>query len=116
MVTSKKALDAYIARVQKRVGFAKAVWINAAKAIGGRVRGAAQWATRHRQAPGSARVRTGDKPAVTLESRLDYMEQVTTATGIELALTVAAGRLRKALATSLRMIADRTNRGFRRAG
>ena len=116
VVTSKKALDAYIARVQKRVGFAKGVWINAAKAIGGRVRGAAQWATRHRQAPGSARVRTGDKPAVTLESRLDYMEQVTTATGIELALTVAAGRLRKALATSLRVIADRTSRGFRRAG
>ncbi len=116
VVTGKKPLDAYIAKVQRRVGFAKGVWINAAKAIGGRVRGAAQWATRHRQAPGSARVRTGDKPAVTLESRLDYMEQVTTATGIELALTVAAGRLRKALATSLRMIADATNRGFRRAG
>jgi hypothetical protein len=41
VVTSRKALDTYIARIQRRVGFAKGVWINAAKAIGGRVRGAA---------------------------------------------------------------------------
>ena len=54
VVTSPKALDFYIARIMKRVGFAKGSWINAAKAIGGRVRGAAQWATRHRQAPGTA--------------------------------------------------------------
>ena len=52
IVTSRKALDTYIKRIQKRVGFAKGTWIKAAKAIGGRVRGAAQWATRHRKAPG----------------------------------------------------------------
>ena len=92
----------------------RATWIKAAKAIGGRVRGAAQWATRHKQAPGTATVKTGDKPAVTLVSRLDYMDDVTTEKGIRLALEVAAGRLRKALATSLRKINERANRSLRR--
>ena len=114
VVTNRKALDTYIAKIQRRVGFAKGVWINAAKGIGGKVRGAVQWVTRHKQSPGSATVRTGDKPAVTLVSNLDYMEQVTTHTGIELALTVAAGRLRKALSTSLQKIGERTNRALRR--
>jgi len=116
IVTSPKALNTYIAKIQKRVGFAKGSWINAAKAIGGRVRGAAQWATRHKQAPGTATVKTGDKPAVTLVNNLDYIEQVTTTTGIELALQMAAGRLRKALATSLRAINDKLNRSMRKAG
>jgi len=116
IVTSPKALNTYIAKIQKRVGFAKGSWINAAKAIGGRVRGAAQWATRHKQAPGTATVRTGDKPAVTLINKLDYIEQVTTYTGIEIALRVAAGKLRKALATSLRVINARSNRALRKAG
>ena len=116
IVTSPKALDTYIARMQKRVGFAKGVWIKAAKAIGGRVRGAEQWVSRHKQAPGDAVVKTGEKPAVTLVSNLDYMEQVTTHTGIRLALEVAAARLRKALATSLRVINERTGRSMRRTG
>jgi hypothetical protein len=116
IATSPKALNTYIAKIQKRVGFAKGSWINAAKAIGGRVRGAVQWATRHKQAPGTATVKTGDKPAVTLVNNLDYIEQVTTYTGIELALQVAAGRLRKALATSLRVINDKANRAMRRTG
>jgi hypothetical protein len=114
VVTSPKALDSYITKVMKRVGFAKGSWINAAKAIGGRVRGAAQWATRHRQAPGTATVRTGDKPAVTLINRLDYIDDVTTAKSVEIALRIASARLRRALATSLRSIADRTNRSMRR--
>ena len=46
----------------------------------------------------------------------DYIEQVTTATGIEIALRVAAGRLRKALATSLRVINEKTNARMKRAG
>ena len=116
VVTSPKALDTYIARIMKRVGFAKGSWINAAKAIGGRVRGAAQWATRHRQAPGTATVKTGDKPAVTLINKLDYIDDVTTSKGIEIALRIAAARLRKALATSLQKISDRTNRSMRRTG
>lgn len=115
IVTSPKVRDTYIAKIQKRVGFAKGSWINTAKAIGGRVRGAAQWATRHKQAPGTATVKTGEKPAVTLINKLDYIEQVTTATGIEIALRVAAGRLRKALATSLRVINDKANRALRKA-
>lgn len=114
IVTSGKSLDSYITKIQKRVGFAKGVWLNAAKAIGGRVRGSAQWATRHRQAPGSAKVKTGDKPAVTRISKLDCMDDVTTQSGIRLALDVAAGRLRRALATSLQKIGERTNRAFRR--
>ena len=116
IVTTPKALNTYIAKIQKRVGFAKGSWINAAKAIGGRVRGSAQWVTRHKQAPGTATVKTGDKPAVTLVNNLDYIEQVTTHTGIELALQVAAGRLRKALATSLRVINDKVSRAMRKAG
>jgi len=115
IVTSRTALETYIKRIQKRVGFAKAVWLNAAKAIGGRVRGSAQWATRHKQSPGDATVKTGDKPAATLISRLDYMQDVTTETGIRLALEVAAGRLRRALATSLRKINERANRAMRKA-
>jgi hypothetical protein len=114
VVTSSKARDNYIAKIQKRVGFAKGTWINAAKAIGGRVRGAAQWTTRHKQAPGTARLRTGEKPAVTLVSNLDYMEDVTTHKGIQLALNIAAARLRKALATSLQKINERANRALRR--
>ncbi len=34
IVTSRKALDNYIARTQRKVGFAKGAWIKAAKAIG----------------------------------------------------------------------------------
>jgi hypothetical protein len=116
IVTSPKALNTYIAKIQKRVGFAKGSWLNAAKASGGPVRGAVQWASRHKQAPGTATVKTGDKPAVTLVNKLDYIEQVTTHTGIEIALRVAAGRLRKALATSLRAINDKVNRSLRRTG
>lgn len=115
IVTSPKALDSYIAKIQKRVGFAKGSWLNAAKAIGGKVRGAAQWVTRHKQAPGTAIVKTGDKPSVTLVNNLDYIEQVSTAKGIELALQVASGRLRKALLTSLKVISDKANRAMRRA-
>ena len=116
IVTSPKALDTYITRIQKRVGFAKGSWINAAKAIGGRVRGTAQWATRHKQAPGTAVVKTGDSPTVTLINKLDYIEQVTTYTGIEIALRVAAGKLRKTLATSLLVINEKTNARMKRAG
>ena len=116
IVTSPKARDAYIAKIQKRVGFAKGTWINAAKAIGGRVRGSVQWVTRHKQSPGTATVKTGTKPSVTLINSLDYIDQVTTATGIDLALQVAAGRLRKALSTSLLKMAERANRSLRRAG
>ena len=116
IVTSPKVLDTYIARIQRRVGFAKGSWINAAKAIGGRVRGATQWATRHKQAPGTATVRTGNKPSVTLINNLDYIEDVTTYDGINLALKNAAARLRKALATSLRKINQRASRSTRRAG
>jgi hypothetical protein len=114
VVTSTKARDNYITKIQKRVGFAKGTWINAAKAIGGRVRGAAQWATRHKQAPGTAKVKTGDKPAVSLVSNLDYMDDVTTHTGIRLALEIAAARLRKALATSLQKINESASRAMRR--
>ena len=117
VVTSPKARETYIAKIQKRVGFAKGSWINAGKSIGGRIRGAVQWATRHKQAPGSAVVRTGAKASVTLVNKLDYIEDVSTYKGIQLALDVAAGRLRKALATSLRVISDRTNRALgRRTG
>ena len=116
IVTSPKARDAYIAKIQKRVGFAKGTWINAAKAIGGRVRGSVQWVTRHKQSPGTATVKTGTKPSVTLINSLDYIDQVSTATGIDLALQVAAGRLRKALFTSLLKMAERANRSLRRAG
>ncbi|NQW99819.1 hypothetical protein HQ447_04105 [bacterium] len=116
IVTSPKARDTYIAKIQRRVGFAKGAWINTAKAIGGRVRGAAQWATRHKQAPGSATVKSGVRPSVTLINSLDYIDQVTTTQGVNLALQVAAGRLRKALATLLKKINDRANRALRRTG
>jgi hypothetical protein len=105
-----KARETYITRIQKRVGFAKGSWINAGKSISGRVRGAAQWATRHKQAPGSAVIKTGDKASVTLVNNPDYIDDVTTYKTVSLALEVAAGRLRKALSTSLRKINDRTNR------
>ena len=61
-------------------------------------------------------VKTGTKPSVTLGSRLDYMEDVLTDTGIRLALNNAAGRLRRALATSLRKMNDRMKRRLRKAG
>jgi hypothetical protein len=117
VVTSPKARETYITKIQKRVGFAKGSWINAGKSIGGRIRGAVQWATRHKQAPGTAVIKTGDKASITLVNNLDYIDDVTTYKTVSLALEVAAGRLRKALATSLRKINDRTNRALgRRAG
>jgi hypothetical protein len=116
IVTSTTARDTYIARIQKRVGFAKGSWINAGKSIGGRIRGAVQWATRHKQAPGSAIVKSGDKASVTLFNKLDYIEDVSTYKGINIALQVAAGRLKKALSTSLRKINDKANRSLRRTG
>ena len=61
-----------------------------------------------------ATIKTGDNPAVTLVNKLDYIEDVSTRKGIQLALQVAAGRLRKALATSLRKINDGANRSLRR--
>lgn len=114
IVTSLKARDTYIRKIQRRVGFAKGTWIKAAKAIGGRIRGAAQWATRHRQAPGTATVKTGTKPAVTLINRLDYADDTMSSSSVDLALRNAAARLRKALATSLRAINERANRRLRR--
>jgi hypothetical protein len=116
IVTNRKALDTYIAKIQRRVGFAKGTWIKAAKAIGGRVRGAAQWTTRHRKAPGDARVKTGIKPSVTIINRLDYIYDVTSETGIRIALDVAAGKLRRSLATSLRKVNKRFHRKMRKAG
>ena len=115
IVTSRKTLDTYIAKIQRRVGFAKGTWIKAAKAIGGRVRGAAQWASRHRKAPGSATVKTGTKPSVTLINRLDYVDDTLTDRSIDLALEVSAKRLRKALATSLRKINKRASRKLRKS-
>jgi hypothetical protein len=78
------------------------------------MRGAAQWTTRHRTAPGDATVKTGAKPSVTLISRLDYMEYVLSEKSIRIALDVAAGRFRRALVTSLRMINERADRALRR--
>ena len=115
VVTNKKALKNYIARIQKRVGFAKGTWIKTAKGIGGRVRGTAQWASRHRKAPGTAVVKEGLKPAVSLVSRLDYMEEVLTDAAVRLALQDASGRLRRALAISLRKVNKRANRKLRNA-
>ena len=116
IVTSNQALRNYIARIQKRVGFAKGTWIKAAKGVGGRVRGTAQWASRHRKAPGSPVVREGRKPAVSLVSRLDYMEDVLTDTAVRLALQHAAGSLRRALAASLQKFSEATKRRMRKAG
>ena len=116
IVTSEKARSTYIAKIQKRVGFAKGSWINAGKSIGGRVRGAAQWTTKHKQSPGSANVKTGDSPAVTLVNKLDYIDDVTTWKAVDLALRNASVRLRKALSTSLRKINERTSRSLRRTG
>lgn len=52
----------------------------------------------------------GDKASVTLVNNLDYINDVTTYKTVSLALEIAAGRLRKALSTSLSKINDRTNR------
>ena len=113
IVTGDKARDRYIAKKQRNVGYAKGAWLNAAKALGGRVRGAVQWATRHKTAPGTATVNTSN-PSVTLVNNLDYAEAATTREGVMLALQVAHARLRKALATSLRKINERANRDLNR--
>lgn len=48
--------------------------------------------TRHKQAPGTTMIKTGDKASVTLINKLDRIQQVSTCTGINLALQVAARR------------------------
>lgn len=47
---------------------------------------------------------------------LKIPQTLSTYTGINLALQVAAGRLRKALSTSLKTINDKANRSLRKAG
>jgi hypothetical protein len=59
-------------------------------------------------------VKKGTKPSVTLISRLDYMDDVLSETGVRLAIEVAAGLLRQALATSLRKINGRTRRRLKK--
>ena len=59
-------------------------------------------------------MKTGTKPSVTLISRLDYMDDVLSEASIRHAVEVAAGRLRRALATSLRKINDRTKRRLKK--
>jgi hypothetical protein len=51
---------------------------SAGKAIGGRIRNAVKWTTRHKQAPGSAVLKTGDKASVSLVNKLNYIEEVST--------------------------------------
>jgi hypothetical protein len=114
IVTSQTAIDSYAKKKLRMVGFAKASWINCAKAIGGRVRGAAQWATRHKKAPGTATVKTGANPSVTLINSLWYIDQVCPVSSVEMALKSASERLRKALAHSMAAIANRTNAALRR--
>ena len=70
----------------ERVGFSKGTWINVAKAIGERVRGSVQWMTRHKLSSGVATAKTGDKASVTLINKLDHIGEVSTYTGINLAL------------------------------
>jgi hypothetical protein len=49
------------------------------------------------------------------DGRLDYMDDVLSETGVRLALDHASGRLRRALATSLRKVNKRVRRKMRRA-
>ena len=60
-------------------------------------------------------MKTGTKPAVTLINRLDYAEDTMSSRSIDLALENAAGRLRRALSTSLREINARTKARLRKA-
>jgi hypothetical protein len=114
IVSSEKALDNYVTSRLKMVGFAKGSWMNAAKAIGGKVRGAEQWVTRHKKAPGTAVVRGGENPSVTLINSLGYIDQVCPPSATDFALEQAAARLKLALKRSLRYIAEKTNRALRR--
>lgn len=111
IVTTAEARDNYVTRIARKVGFAKAVWTNAAKDIGGRVRNTAQWVTRHKKAPGRAVVRSGPKTSVTLISSLDYMEDVLGWKATQIALAVAGGKLRKAIAMSLQQVRRRRGGG-----
>lgn len=114
VVTSEKSLDNHIKRKQRRVGFAKGTWIQAAKAIGGRVRGTAQWVTRHKQAPGTAVVKTGDNASVTLTNDLSYIYEVTTDGAVHSALKVAHKRLILALQRSMNEAANKTHKMMKR--
>jgi hypothetical protein len=114
IVTSAKSLDIYVAKVMKKVGFAKGSWINCAKAIGGRVRGSAQWVSRHKQSPGTAIVRTGDKTSVTLVNTLGYIDQVCSGENVERALDEAQNRLWRAISESLKAINAKANRTISR--
>ncbi len=114
VVTGEKPLENHTRRILRRVGFAKGAWINAGKAVGGRLRGAPRWTTRHRKAPGTATVQGLPKPSVTLINRLSYAGDATTWKTIPLALQNASRRLAKALAESARRAAEKTARTMKR--
>lgn len=118
IVTTAEARARYIGKIQKLVGFAKGGWTAAAKSLGGRLRGASQWVTRHnKHKKGTAKMKKGPKARVTLTNNVDYIDDCTTLKGVNMALEVAQGRLRRGLATAMDKINQKANRALnRRAG
>jgi hypothetical protein len=115
VVTSADARENYIRQIQKRVGFAKGVWANAAKSLGGQVRNLAQWITRHKQSPGSSKFeRIGGRTSASLKSTLDYMDDVLKYKSINYAMRIAEKNLRKALVIASKKAADATRSRMRR--
>lgn len=103
LVTRPPVLSAYIARVKKRVGFAKAGWAKAADDCGGH-RGIPAWASgRHSSAPGGALIdRSPVHPAVILRNEVGYIRDVLPDSQVQTAVGIAYEKLLKRLNIILR--------------
>ena len=83
LVTDPKALQRYVRAEQARVGFGKAGWANCAKAFReGRAatRGLPGWVTRHRDAPASAMVTSGEgnRLTIAMQNNVEYASYILT--------------------------------------
>jgi hypothetical protein len=74
--SNPKKLATYIVKEQRMVGFCKAGYAVAARALGG-TRGIPQWVTRHREAPGSVldAAESPTDPHVIIQNRVSYASQ-----------------------------------------
>lgn len=105
MVVGKTAAAAYLRRVLQRVGWSKAGWITAALHVGGRVPAGGRlrvpmWVLRHaRKAPGRGVDHTAHRvhPYILLMSRVPWVTEQVTASGVAAALRGVRVNLEKEL-------------------
>lgn len=110
IVKNSDEIKKYVARRIKKVGFVKAGWAAAARALGG-TRGIPKWVIRHRGAPGIGQDNTNREtsPHVVIQNLVAYASEVLPAYRHAEALKIAEGRLLKSIETAKAAAVARAN-------